>query len=50
MSSLLYGVTPSDPMTFGLVALVLAIVSLVACYIPARHAIRVDPLVTLRWE
>jgi putative ABC transport system permease protein len=47
---LLYGVTASDPATFGLVALVFPSVSLLACYIPARQAMQVDPLVALRWE
>jgi putative ABC transport system permease protein len=50
MSSLLFEVTPKDPLTFTAVALFLAFVAFVACYIPARRATRVDPLVALRYE
>jgi putative ABC transport system permease protein len=50
MSSLLFGVNANDPLTFVTVAVVLAIVSGAACYIPARRAVRVNPIVALRYE
>jgi putative ABC transport system permease protein len=50
LKSLLFGVTPTDPATFGMVAAVLAVAALAASYIPARRAAHVDPLQALRAE
>jgi putative ABC transport system permease protein len=50
MSSLLFGIGPTDFLTFVLVALIVAVVSLVACLVPARRATRVDPMTALRYE
>src|SRR5579864_881558 len=50
MSSLLFSVSAADPVTFAGVAILLALVAMLACYIPARRALRVDPMVVLRYE
>ena len=50
LRALLFEVTPTDPITFAVVSLLLAAAALLACYIPARRAARIDPLAALRSE
>jgi ABC-type antimicrobial peptide transport system permease subunit len=50
MRSLLFEVNPADPFTFAAIAALLVAVALAACYIPARRAMRVDPMTALRYE
>ena len=50
LSFMLFGVRPQDPITYAIIVPLLGIVSLAACYIPARRATRIEPMVALRYQ
>jgi putative ABC transport system permease protein len=50
LQTLLFGISATDPLTFGMILAVMVIVGFLACYLPARRASKVDPLVALRYE
>ena len=50
MTSMLFGITPNDAVTFAVVSMFLILIAALACYVPARRATKVDPLLALRYE
>jgi len=50
MATLLFGVTPTDAVTFAVVPVLIVAVAMMACYVPVRRATRIDPLTALRYE
>jgi putative ABC transport system permease protein len=50
LSEMLYGIKPNDPLTYGVIAVLLTVVALIACYIPARRATKVEAMIALRCD